>query len=103
MVKCPDAITVFESFYFVELLLLTSAGDIKILDEFGADSENICANTFRKKDFLSKSVNEDTPTPMTNSITKQEIEYILLFKVEKGMRTSVCGGVTHKFISERVL
>ena len=65
-----------------------------------APTLRILANTFRKKDFLSKSVNEDTTTPMTNSITKQEIEYILLFKVEKVMRTSVCGGIAHKFISE---
>ena len=40
---------------------------------------------------------------MTNSITKQEIEYILLFKVEKVMRIRIRSGIAHKFISERVL
>jgi hypothetical protein len=48
-------------------------------------------------------VNKDAPTPMTNSITKQEIKYILLFEVEKIVRISVGSGVTHKFISERRL
>ena len=68
-----------------------------------APTQNSCANTFRKKDFLSKSVNEDTTTPVTNSITKQEKEYILLFKIEKVMRIRIRSGIAHKFISERVI